>query len=268
MLKAFADMMGKNLPERTFDFLDRNFVEEIHDSNTLRQIIWSALTESRADVMSDYYELDDGLLVSIYFKNPPGRLLRRQWTAEPRVFPEFSEWSDHLSDTLSVSTSAESSRYYEIPVQKVGLLKNQTKFSFPSDNSIIRVDKYYAGQKRMAVSHIIKDNFMFGVCERPRHYKEKVSEEDGLRGIDARKLMDNTCDFWLKFDNGVRLLIEMQDGLRADVENIPPSKLPAWLEKKLESEQKKLLATKSDEDLIEKLGTIDVSEQVISTLEH
>ena len=98
-------------------------------------------------MMSDYYELDDGLLLSVYFKNPPGRLLRRQWTAEPRVFPEFGEWADHIAETESSSTTAteSNSKYYEIPVHKVGVLKNRTKYSFPSDNSIIRVDKYYAG---------------------------------------------------------------------------------------------------------------------------
>lgn len=218
--------------------------------------------------MTDYYEMDDGLLISVYFKNPPGRLLRRQWTAEPRVFPEFSEWSDHISDSQSASTSAESNQYYEIPVQRVGLLKNSTKYSFPSDNSVIRVDKYYAGQRRMAVSHIIKDNFMFGVCERPQSFRQKASGEDELRNIDARKLMDKTCDFWLKFDNGVRLLIEMQDGLRADVDNIPPSKLPKWLEKKLEIEERKLTATKSDEDITDRLGTIEVSERKAKTIEQ
>lgn len=69
--------MQKNLPERTFDFLDRNFVEEINNADTMRQILWKAITDSRADVMTEYYELDDGLLVSVFFKNPPGRLLRR-----------------------------------------------------------------------------------------------------------------------------------------------------------------------------------------------
>ena len=45
-------------------------------------------------MITEYFEMDDGLLVSMFFKNPPGRLLRRQWTNAARVFPEFSEWRD------------------------------------------------------------------------------------------------------------------------------------------------------------------------------
>lgn len=72
--------MKKNLPERTFSFLDRNYVEEYKDPNTIRQIISKVKYTLRPDVLTEYYEMDDGLLVSIFYKNPPGRLLRRQWS--------------------------------------------------------------------------------------------------------------------------------------------------------------------------------------------
>ena len=77
VLQAFEKMMKKNLPEREFSFLDRNFIEEYNSPNTVRQILSAAINQLRPDTMSEYYELDDGLLVSLYFKNPPGRLLRR-----------------------------------------------------------------------------------------------------------------------------------------------------------------------------------------------
>lgn len=164
ILKAFEDMMKKHSPERSFSFLERNYIEEFKEASTLRQAIWKAVTESRADTVSDYYELDDGLLLSVFFKNPPGRLLRRQWTETPKVFPDFPEWKQHIKD--SVALPEENQRFLDIPVDRVGVLRNKTKFSFPSDNSIIRVDKFYARQKRQAVSHIIKDNFTFGLNER------------------------------------------------------------------------------------------------------
>jgi hypothetical protein len=71
------DMMKENMKEREFSFLDRNYVEEFKDSKTLRQVLSNAIVLQRADVATKYYEMDDGLLISLFFKNPPGRLLRR-----------------------------------------------------------------------------------------------------------------------------------------------------------------------------------------------
>jgi hypothetical protein len=44
------------------------------------------------DVVTDYYEMNDGLLISMYFKNPPGRLIRKQWTHPLRSLPDFADW--------------------------------------------------------------------------------------------------------------------------------------------------------------------------------
>lgn len=229
ILKAFEDMMHKTLTERSFSFLDRNYVEEHKESNTMRQALASAMIGLRPDVLTEYFEMDDGLLVSLFFKNPPGRLLRRQWTQPVAVFPDFSEWHKHIKGTGAAAKLDGSQQFLDIPADRVGVLKSNTKFSFPSDNSIIRVDKYHAGQKRMGASTIIKDNFTFGISERTSVYAKKVSGEDGLRNRDARKRADKRCDFWLSFENGVRLTIEMQDQLQADMELIPPSKIPTWL---------------------------------------
>ena len=82
-------MMSKTLKERQFSFLDRNFVEEFNDAHTMRQVLSTAMLQTRADMATEYFEMDDGLLVSMFFKNPPGRLLRRQWTQLPKVFPDY-----------------------------------------------------------------------------------------------------------------------------------------------------------------------------------
>ena len=89
ILKGFEDMMNKHLTDRGFNFLNRHYVEEYKDPNTVRQILAQAITVSRPDILTEYFKLDDGLLVSIFFKNPPGRLLRRQWSHQVRVMPDF-----------------------------------------------------------------------------------------------------------------------------------------------------------------------------------
>lgn len=68
-------MFKKKEPERDFFFLDRNFVEKF-DATTLRQQIGNVL-RLKPDLCYQYYPNDDALLLGVYFKNPPGRLLRR-----------------------------------------------------------------------------------------------------------------------------------------------------------------------------------------------
>ena len=69
--------MKEAMKERSFRFLDRNYVEEFKDAHTFRQVLAKAIFLQRADVKTKYFEMDDGLLVGLYYKNPPGRLLRR-----------------------------------------------------------------------------------------------------------------------------------------------------------------------------------------------
>jgi len=259
ILRAFEDMMRKNLKERQFSFLDRHFIEEYKDAHTMRQALSSAMLKLRADVATEYFEMEDGLLVSMFFKNPPGRLLRRQWTQPAKVFPDFAEWNSLLEKTSSKEDEDKLQEFLDIPAHKVGVLKSNTKFSFPSDNSIIRVDKYYAGQKRMGESQIIKDNFVFGLCERKEVYDNKVDGEDELRNRDAKKQQDKRSDFWLVFENGVRLAIEMQDHMTADMENIPPSQMPKWLRRKMEQEQKKL--AEQEDSSVEQLNAQSPAEK-------
>jgi hypothetical protein len=62
----------------------------------------------------------------------------------------------------------------DIPNNRLGVLRQNTKLSFPSDNSIIKVDKYFVGQRRMGESRLIKDNFIFGLTEQKEKFKSKV----------------------------------------------------------------------------------------------
>ena len=76
----------------------------------------------------------------------------------------------------------------DIPNDKVGAIRSNTKFSFPSDNSMIRVDRYNVGQRRFGETQIIKDNYIFGITEKKQVFKQKVEGEDYLRNRDAKYL--------------------------------------------------------------------------------
>jgi hypothetical protein len=109
--------------------------------------------------------------------------MRKQWTHPIRVFPDFSEWHQFHRKQL---TPLDNDHLLNISNDKVGVLRVNTKFSFPSDNSVIRVEKYNVGQRRMGESKIIKDNFKFGVRERKEAFDKKVNGEDSLRNRDAK----------------------------------------------------------------------------------
>ena len=93
-LKQFQDLLQSANPERQYDFMDRNFIET-YDLPTFRQILADALVLD-PDVATCHFDKEDkesddrancmnllsqkeapALLMSLNFKNPPGRLLRR-----------------------------------------------------------------------------------------------------------------------------------------------------------------------------------------------
>ena len=90
MLKAFEQLLHDENPEREYEFLHRNFTEEM-DANTFRQTLVEALRLC-PDVNTLYYDKEDALLLALNFKNPPGRLLRRQWTYPVKTMPDIATW--------------------------------------------------------------------------------------------------------------------------------------------------------------------------------
>jgi hypothetical protein len=99
------------------------------------------------------------------------------------VFPEFSEWLDFMKES---NKNLNLDKMLSIPCSKVGAIRSNTKYSYPSDNSVIRVDKYEIGCKRMGESQIIKDNYCFGITQRKQENQIKVEGEDSLRNRDAK----------------------------------------------------------------------------------
>jgi len=121
------------------------------------------MTEMMPDIVTEYYEMLDGLLVAMYHKNPPGRLIRDQWTYPVTCLPDFTDWRNIIhQEGLRIDPT----KLVDISCDILGVLRENTKLSFPSDNSIIRVDKCQVGQRRLGISKVLKDNFIFGITER------------------------------------------------------------------------------------------------------
>ena len=164
------------------------------DPNTFRQVLVEAMRLC-TDVNTVYFDKEDALLLALNFKNPPGRLLRRQWTHPIKTLPDIATWKKfYKQEQCAMKTP-----FIDIPTYKAGLLRTNQKFCFPCDNSIIRVDKHYVGGRRFGASVIIKDNLVFGVREDETKVKEKVADEDELPNLETKKASKRDCDFWLEF---------------------------------------------------------------------
>lgn len=228
-------MMKAREPEREFFFLDRNFVEK-YDAQTLRQLIASSL-RYQPDLAYQYYQSEDALLLSIYFKNPPGRLLRRQWTHELRTAPDFQTWRTFIKHDPQ-AVHFDGANLIDIDPAKVGVIRANTKYSYPCDNSLIRSEKHLIGGRRIGASLVVKDNLVFGVRERPESFAQKLSieEDELLRNREAwfAQSHDRRCDFWLEFENGVKMLVEMVDKVTPNMNEIPlhePDQIAAAISK-------------------------------------
>jgi len=99
----------------------------------------------------------------------------------------------------------------DIEFAKVGMIRTNSKYSFPCDNSLIRAEKHLIGGRRVGASLIVKDNLVFGIRERINTVKGGPEEDEVLRNREAWASVDQRCEFWLEFENGIKLLIEMQD---------------------------------------------------------
>lgn len=83
---------------------------------------------------------------------------------------------------------------YDIDSSKVGLLRSNSKYCFPADNSIIRIDKHIVGGRRIGSSLVVKDNLAFGIQETMDKFKSKCSlTDDELLNRETWEQSDRKC---------------------------------------------------------------------------
>ena len=170
------------------------------------------------DVNTCYYDKEDALLLALNFKNPPGRLLRRQWSYPLKTLPDYPVWREYVKkENIELPQ-----RGLDIDMHRTGLIRVNQKFSFPCDNSVIRVDKHHVGSRRFGASVIVKDNLVFGVKESSETVDEKVAGDDELSSMEVRKASNRNCEFWLEFENKARLHVGIFDDVQPNQDIIPP----------------------------------------------
>lgn len=74
-----------------------------------------------------------------------------------------------------------------IPITNLSVCRQNEKFCYPYDNSVIRSQKNFVGGRRFGTSVIVKDNLIFGIKESQSELESKVGDDDSILNNEAKK---------------------------------------------------------------------------------
>lgn len=98
----------------------------------------------------------------MYYKNPPGRILRKKWNAEWKVFPNMENWINYFKNS---DNNLKNEVFYDIDYERIGNLHEKTKYMFPNDNSLIFGTKFQLAEKTHYRYKVLKEGVTFGIKE-------------------------------------------------------------------------------------------------------
>ena len=181
ILTAFEQMFAQVNPRAAWDFGDREY-EEILPKEALSEVFSNALMFS-PETLVNYNVLEDCLLVGLYYRTPPERILIKEWQAKFKHMPDFPNYLGFFNKEFNEMPKT----LLDIDDNKAGLIEEREKFLYPSDDSVIRVCEHKTGGDNLASIQVLKDNYIFG-----------LREDNGKP------------EFWLQFENGTKLKVEMK----------------------------------------------------------
>ena len=198
------DQQSFQMKDHPMDLGNRIYEEKMNQE-ILSQVLANILM-FEPDIVTEYYEKEDALLLALQFRNPPGRILRKQWKAPYIVMPDFENWMEHFMaegetpPTNILSPEEAKMRLIDVDDHKVGHISEKIKFLYPSDNSVIRAASTTISNEKHARVRVLKDNLIFGIRERNPNFSEEESVAE--------------AEFWLEFPNGTKLLSSMQETIK------------------------------------------------------
>ena len=86
------------------------------------------------NVITKYNELEDNLQICIYYKNPPGRVLRKKWIAEWKVLPNLELFLSYFKGN---ENQLKNEFFYDMDYLISGNIQDKTKLMFPTDNTVL-----------------------------------------------------------------------------------------------------------------------------------
>ncbi len=113
-------------------------------------------------IVAKYNDKDDNIYIILYFKNPPGRILRKKWSQDWKVLPNLENWINFFKD---YENNYKNDVFYDMDYEIIGNLHERTKYMFPLDNSIMMGTKYMVGNKYYYRYKVKKEGVTFGIKE-------------------------------------------------------------------------------------------------------
>ncbi|OMJ77048.1 hypothetical protein SteCoe_23447 [Stentor coeruleus] len=189
-LIEFEKILGRVHTERAWNFGNRIYEENLSIEDFYQVHLKMSIFEP--EILTEYDKRTDSLLLCMYFRTPPGRIIRKAWKTKWKVCPNYCQFLNMFHDK-------ESNVFYDIDPNLVGPIKERSKIMYPADNSVIKMIEYHAGPRK----NYYDENLL-----RPR-YRPIVYKDGWYFGI--RKHGGN--EFWANFDKE-RILAEMgENGL-------------------------------------------------------
>ena len=186
-LLAFENMLKKVHSERHWDLGFRVFEETLPLQDFYQSYLKT--TEFEPEILTEYIQRTDSLLLCVFFKTPPGRIIRKAWKTPWRVCPNFAQY-------ISIFPNESAAVFMDIDPNLVGCIKERCKIMYPADNSVIKMIEYHIGSRKNKFSEkVLRPRF------RPIVYKD--GWYFGLRRPEKKK-----NEFWAVF-NEEKLLAEM-----------------------------------------------------------
>ena len=102
------------------------------------------------------------------------------------------------------------------------MIRANQKYCFPCDDSVIRIYKYYVGSRRFGAILVSKDNLVFGIKEKQSEVDGKPEGHDEIMNMETRRSENRSAEFWMEFENKVRMHVAMFDKEEPDETSIPP----------------------------------------------
>ena len=195
VLDKFESVFKEHEPKKKFDFGDRQYIER-HNKNTLSQTLFRYMLYD-ANTITKYDEASDSLLLGIYFRNPPGRQLKKQWKNNWKVLPNLEFWISKFKENPA---NLENKSFFDLDYVTIGDIHEQSKILYPNDQSAIICTKFLTGEDFKIQYKVLKENLTFGIRSR----------DDFSQQPDGVIFDQESSELWAIYGNGTRLLCEMQ----------------------------------------------------------
>ena len=124
------------------------------------------------DIHSEYDPSTDSMLLALFHRNPPGKILRRQHTFLGVTFPSLSKYLSQTDiDLAGPFLGLDDSRTCTVMNEKI----------MNPSNSVIRTTKQMVNGKLLGRSMIVKDNLLMGIREKEAVITKVYQDESGQK---------------------------------------------------------------------------------------